>query len=107
MLHLHDVEITTEPTDFFKVIDNRYILINDTLAVYQLDSRLLDLLKGELYGKVNGLNIIHIPIESGLAQYKQDAADLIKYIIYEQQNDIVFGNLFFINEYAEYHQKAI
>lgn len=106
-LHLHDVEVTANPSDFFQVIDGRYILCNDTLIVYQLDHRVIDLLKGDLYGKVNGLNIIHIPIESGLTQYSADIAELIKYIIFEQQNDIVLGNLFFINAKSEYHNKAM
>ena len=106
-LHLHDVEVSTSAPDFFKVIDDRYILCNDTLIVYQLDHRLIDLLEGELNGIVNGINVCHMTIESGVQQYYEDCKELINYVIFKQQNEIVMGNLFFINERSEYHQMAV
>ena len=107
MAHLHDVTITTNPGDFFKVYEGRYMMVNDTLIVYQLDHRVIDLLDGELKGKVNGINVLHVPIESGVSDYKQNCAELIKYIIFHQQNDIVKNNLFFANEKIEFHNAAI
>ena len=107
MAHLHDVTITTDPGDFFKVYQNKYILVNDTLIIYQLDSRVISLLDGELKGKVNGINVLHIPIEGGVSAYKKSCAELIKYIIFQQQNEIVSNNLFFANENIKFHNAAI
>ena len=106
-MHIHDVEVSTSAPDFFKVIENRYILVNDTLLVYQLDERVIDLLDTTLKGQVNGINICQVPTEIGSQAYYDYASELIKYIIFQQQNEIVFSNLFFINEFSQFHQMAV
>jgi hypothetical protein len=105
-MHVHDVVVSATPSDFFKVYENRYVLCNDTLVVYQLDSRVIDLLSGELNGVVNGINVLHVPIECGLSAYKSACKQLIEYIIFHQQNNIVKHNLFFVNEKAEFNAVA-
>ena len=106
MGHINDCIVTTSDP-FFKPVQERYVVCNDTLIVYQLDSRVIDLLEGELNGKINGINVCNIVYEMGTDAYYEACCELIKYIIFKQQNDIVFGNLFFINEFPQMHQAAV
>jgi hypothetical protein len=72
-----------------------------------MDERVIDLLDGELNGQINGINVCNVVYEMGTKAYYEACCELIKYIIFKQQNDIVFGNLFFINEFGPMHQAAV
>jgi hypothetical protein len=89
---LGDIKVTSTNDAMLHVIAGRYVLSGDTLIIFQLDSKVIELLKNDLYGKINGIVIIHIQTESSLSQFKQDLTDLLKYIIFYQQNDIVYDN---------------
>jgi hypothetical protein len=65
------------------------------------------MLKTDYKGKFNGITIAHIPVETGVKQYYQDLSALIKYIIFYEQNNIVYDNLFILNANSEYHNAAI
>ncbi len=106
MGHVNDC-IATASDPFFKPTNDRYIVCNDTLIIYQMDERVIDLLEGDLNGKINGINVCNVVYEMGTKAYYEAITELIKYIIFKQQNDIVFGNLFFINEFSQFHQVAV
>ena len=104
---LYDVNVSCTLTHIMKIINNKYAIVDDTLIVFQLSSEVLDMIKTDYKGKFNGITIAHIPVETGVKQYYQDLSALIKYIIFYEQNDIVYDNLFIINANSEYYNAAV
>lgn len=104
---MYDVSVSCTLTDIMKIINNKYAIVDDTLIIFQLSSEVLDMIKTDYKGKFNGITIVHIPVETGVKQYYQDLSDLIKYIIFYEQNNIVYDNLFIINANSEYHNAAV
>ena len=104
---IYDVNVSCTLTDIMKIINNKYAIVDDTLIVFQLSSEVLDMIKTDYKGKFNGITIAHIPVETGVNQYYQDLSALIKHIIFYEQNNIVYDNLFIINANSEYHNAAV
>lgn len=89
-MSIEDIVTTSTSKDVFLAIDGRNIVMEDNLIIFQLDHRIIDLMKKDLHDRINSIIVLHLPIESGLAQYKNDLGELIDYIIYYQQNQIVY-----------------
>ena len=106
-MYYKDVTVEVEDPEQVKVYKDSCILISDTLLVFQLDGRVKELMEGELNGQINGISIIHLPIEGGLKTYSENLVDLINYIIFDQQNGIVNDQLFVINKEDAFHNETI
>ena len=65
-MYYKDVTVEVEDPEQVKVYKDSCILISDTLLVFQLDGRVKELMEGELNGQINGISIIHLPIEGSL-----------------------------------------
>lgn len=107
MLHFHDITVSATPSDFFTVYENKFVVCADTVIVFQFDTPtpLINFL-GSYSGTIKGINVLHVPIECGYKKYKEACEELIKYVIFQRQDDIVFDNLCFMNEQAEFHKAA-
>lgn len=102
-MYCKEVTIECPGDNNVKVIKNSFLLINDdSLVVFQLDDRLKSLLSGELKGKINGINIMNLTFENGIKPYAKYLEDLITYIIFKQQNEIVSDQLLIINKKKEF-----
>ena len=107
-MYYKDIIVECPNKDFIKICNNNMILINDdTLLVFQMNDEVKDFIERELKDKVNGISIIHILIEEGLNKYKSSLKNLIEYIIFEQQNNIVNDQLFIVNEDQNFHNAAL
>lgn len=107
-MYYKDISIECPENDFVKIYDgNICFFADESILAVQFDSRLKDLLDGELKGKVNSITINHILIEAGITDYRKDLKDLINYIIFDQQNEIVDDRLFIINEDENFHNVAL
>lgn len=106
-MYYKDVTIEVEDSEQAKIYNDFSILVNDSLLVFQLDGKVKELMEGELNGQINGITIIHLPIEGGVKPYSEALTELINYIIYDQQNDIVNDQLFIINKEDPFHQETV
>lgn len=102
----YSLSIDAPDQSAFKVINGKYIACGDALQVYYLDDTLIPYLKGDGNGKYNSITIYHIPIETGAEEYYKNLCELIKYIIYYQQNDIVNDGLFILNRNDQFDTLA-
>ena len=101
------ITITSTDPELFKVYREKFIFLGSTLIAFQMDSDIVDVMKNELNEKVNGVNVIHLCPEIGMKEYYNSLCELIDYIIFEQQNNIVNNHFFIINKYEQYHELAL
>ena len=94
---------TTTNPDIIKIINDKSLLLKDTLISFSVDEDIINILKGELKNDINGIIAIHMCPELGLSNYEKNLGDLIDYIIFYQQNKIVNDRFNVINLYKEFN----
>ena len=102
-----DFEVTPSSDVVFKKYGNN-VLNKDFLIAFHLDGSILELLKGELHDKVNSLCIFELATESSLASFSKNLEELIKYIIYHNENiEIVNDKLWIVCANSAMYNKSI
>ena len=102
-----DFEVTPSSDVVFKKYGNN-VLNKDFLIAFHLDGSILELLKGELHDKVNSLCIFELATESSLASFSKNLEELIKYIIYHNENiEIVNDKLWIVCANSNMYNKSI
>ena len=107
-MYFKNIIVECPTKDVIEVYRDNILLINgDSLLAFQLTDNIKGLMENELKDKINSISITHLLIEEGIAVYKDRLRDLIDYIIFDQQNDIVLDQLFLVNLENAYHNAAL
>lgn len=107
-MYFKNIIVECPAKDAIEVYRDNILLINgDSLLAFQLTDDIKDLMENELKDKINSISITHLLIEEGITVYKDRLRDLIDYIIFDQQNDIVLDQLFLVNLENAYHNAAL
>ena len=102
-MYCKNVTVQCPNHESIKVLKESFVLVdNDSLLAFELDDRLISLLKNELKGQINGINLMHLTFEKGIKPYTGYLEELINYIIFKQQNEIVSDQLFILNKKQEF-----
>lgn len=107
-MYFKNIIIECPTKDVIEVYRDNILLINgDSLLAFQLTDNIKGLMENELKDKINSISITNLLIEEGINVYKDRLRDLIDYIIFDQQNDIVLDQLFLVNLENAYHNAAL
>lgn len=107
-MYFKNIIVECPAKDVIEVYRDNILLINgDSLLAFQLTDNIKGLMENELKDKINSVSITHLLIEEGINVYKDRLRDLIDYIIFDQQNDIVLDQLFLVNLENAYHNAAL